>query len=427
MGSIRDTGAEGALMKMGGRYLGVVAAMCGLSMASVGLITNVAGIFFTPMAEEFGVMQGAASLTLTVANICVAFGGLATRKLTKMFPLRLLLVVGTCVLAGSTLATAFAPSVAMTYLFSATKGLAGGVIGFVLITYILNKWFVAQLGLVTSIAMGMSGLAGAVFTPVLSPVVEGAGWRAGMMLTAALMVALCLPAILLVPSTDPADAGLRPFGLADNKETVSAHSDKSKPVRIDKLVFAGVVVYAVLSAGVSAMPQHFPGFAEEMGLAATGAAMISACMVANTLGKIVMGWLCDKLGALVSICAYSVLVAVSIVVLLLFRTPGVFVVAAFFFGMCYSRATVGLTMMSREVFGKRGFGIVYPVASLGGAMSNAIFTSGIGYAFDLTGSYVTSLVALLGFLIVSVLLVFWCYRRSVSGAGLQQEPLPAEA
>ena len=32
-------------MKMQGRYLLVVAAMCGLSAATVGLITNVAGLF----------------------------------------------------------------------------------------------------------------------------------------------------------------------------------------------------------------------------------------------------------------------------------------------------------------------------------------------------------------------------------------------
>lgn len=59
-------------MKVTGRYLLVVATLCGLSAATVGLITNVAGLFFTPMADEFGVMKGTASMTLTIANICVA-------------------------------------------------------------------------------------------------------------------------------------------------------------------------------------------------------------------------------------------------------------------------------------------------------------------------------------------------------------------
>lgn len=409
-------------MKVGGRYLIVVACMCGLSMGTVGLLTNVAGLFFTPMAEEFGVMRGSASLTLTIANICVALGGLVTRRVTKAMPLRLMLLVTTAIMAGSSFLMALAPSMTLQYVLSATRGFAGGVMGFVLITYVLNKWFVAQLGLVTSIAMGFSGLAGALFTPIIQPVIEGSGWRAGMMLIAVLQAALCLPAVLLVPSTDPTDAGLRPFGLADNKETVSAHHDKSKPVKIDKLVYAGVVCYAVLASAATAMPQHFPGYAEEVGLAAaTGAGMISACMMANTAGKIVMGWMTDRMGALRSIAIYTVLVVASIAVLLVFRVPFAFAAAAFFFGLCYGRATVGLTMMCRELFGKRGSGIVYPVAALGTSISNAIFSSALGYAYDITGTYTLSLVVLLVLLVFSLVLTFWCYRRAVMGPGRAPE------
>lgn len=399
-------------MKIKGKHLAVVAAMCGLSAATVGLITNVAGLFFTPMATEFGIMKGAASLTLTISNICVALGGLATRRLTKLMPLRTLLIVGAAILAGSTLATAFVPSIGLAYVLAATKGLAGGVIGFVLITYVLNKWFAEQLGLVTSLAMGCSGLAGALFTPVVQPVVNGMGWRAGEVLVALLMVALCLPAILLVPSCDPEDAGLTPFGgkPAPSSASRTSHATKA-PIAIDKLLFAGAVLYAILSAAVSAMPQHFPGFAEEVGLSATvGAAMISVCMVANTLGKIVMGWLTDRVGARLSILAYTVLVCASIVALLLVHAPAAFIVAAFFFGLCYSRATVGLSMLCREVFGKRGFGIVYPVAALGCSFSNAVFSSAVGFAYDLTSGYTVSLVAFLVFLVASAAVMIWCYR-----------------
>ena len=405
-------------MKIGGKYLWVVVAMCGLSMATVGLLTNVAGLFFTPMAEEFGVMRGSVSLTLTIANTCVAVGGLATRRLTKMMPLRMVLLVATAIMAGSTFLMSLVPSMWLEYVLSATRGLAGGAIGFVLITYVLNKWFVAQLGLVTSIAMGFSGLAGAAFTPILQPVIDGMGWRAGMALIAAMQVALCLPAILLVPATDPTEAGLRPFGLADNKQTVSAHHDKSKPVKIDGMVYAGVVCYAVFAAAATAMPQHFPGYAEEVGLAAaTGAAMLSACMVANTAGKIVMGWMTDRIGALRSIVIYTALVSVAIVALLVLHVPIVFVAASFFYGLCYGRATVGLTMMCRELFGKRGSGIVYPVAALGTSISNAIFSAALGYAYDLTGSYATSLIALFVLLVGSVVLTLWCYRRAIMGTG----------
>ena len=406
-------------MGLGGRHLMVVAAMCGLAIATVGLTTNVAGLFFSPMADEFGVLKGQASLTLTISNVCVALGGLATRRLTKLVSWRTLVVSCTTALVASTAGIAQAPSIGLVYVLCALRGLTGGVIGFVLVTYVLNKWFVSQLGLMTSIAMGSSGLAGAIFCPVIQPVIDTLGWRAGQVVVAGLTLAFCLPAILVVPSADPLEAGLAPFGATPTDATPKSQGRKP-PVRVNHVIVAGVVLYAVLSAAVSAMPQHFPGFAEEVGLGTgIGAAMISASMVANTAGKILMGWLCDRIGAKASIMAYTALVGASIAALLLVHVSAAFVAAAFLFGLCYSRATVGLSMMCREVFGKRGFGVVYPVAALGCSLSNAVFSSAVGFAFDLTGGYTVSLVAFGAFLAGSAVLVAWCYanaRRAVVGA-----------
>ena len=406
-------------MGLGGRHLMVVAAMCGLAIATVGLTTNVAGLFFSPMADEFGVLKGQASLTLTISNVCVALGGLATRRLTKLVSWRTLVVSCTTALVASTAGIAQAPSIGLVYVLCVLRGLTGGVIGFVLVTYVLNKWFVSQLGLMTSIAMGSSGLAGAIFCPVIQPVIDTLGWRAGQVVVAGLTLAFCLPAILVVPSADPLEAGLAPFGATPTNATPKSQGRKP-PVRVNHVIVAGVVLYAVLSAAVSAMPQHFPGFAEEVGLGTgIGAAMISASMVANTAGKLLMGWLCDRIGAKASIMAYTALVGASIAALLLVHVSAAFVAAAFLFGLCYSRATVGLSMMCREVFGKRGFGVVYPVAALGCSLSNAVFSSAVGFAFDLTGGYTVSLVAFGAFLAGSAVLVAWCYanaRRAVLGA-----------
>lgn len=400
-------------MKNNGRYLAIVAAMCGLSAATVGLITNVAGLFFAPMAEEFGVLQGAASLTLTIANVCMAVGGLGTRRLTNLLPLRALLLLGVALLAGSTVVTALAPSMAVVYASFAVKGLAAGLIGFVLITLLLNKWFVAQLGIATSVAMGCSGLAGAIFSPIIQATVAGMGWRAGQLLVAALMVALTLPAILFVPAYDPTDAGLVAFGAGEGKTAgQSEASDPAGEVHLDKVVFAMVVVYSGLCAAVSALPQHFPGMAQAAGLGASvGATMISMCMITNTAGKILMGWLCDRIGARVSILAYTALTAAAIVVLLLVPAAGPYVAAALVSGLCYSPATVGLTMLCNELFGKRGAGVVYPVGAMACSLSNAVFSSVIGFAYDLTGGYVVMLIAFVAFLVCANVLVAWGYGR----------------
>ncbi len=44
-------------MKLKGAYLYVVIAMCGLSSATVGLITNLAGLFFTPLQRSLAICR----------------------------------------------------------------------------------------------------------------------------------------------------------------------------------------------------------------------------------------------------------------------------------------------------------------------------------------------------------------------------------
>ena len=79
-------------MKIKGRYLLILIAMSGLIATSVGLPTNVAGLFFTPVAEEFGILKGSVSMTLTICNIVFALGGLVAPKLLKEDKLKVLLI-----------------------------------------------------------------------------------------------------------------------------------------------------------------------------------------------------------------------------------------------------------------------------------------------------------------------------------------------
>ena len=50
-----------------GKYLMVLVSMCGLIAVSLGLLVNVSGLFFAPIAEELGVGRGEVSMTLTIS------------------------------------------------------------------------------------------------------------------------------------------------------------------------------------------------------------------------------------------------------------------------------------------------------------------------------------------------------------------------
>ena len=404
-------------MKIKGTYLLVLVAMCGLIASGVGLVTNVAGLFFDPVAQEIGVSKGQVSLMLTICNICFALGGMLTPALMKSRNPKPLLICATAVLAASTAALSLCHGIMIMYALCVLRGLAAGVIGMVFATTVLGNWFEEGLGLVTSIAFGCSGIAGAIFSPIMSGVIAGAGWRGGYLVTAVLTVLLNLPAILFLPAVEPSMCGQKALGAGSGAKSAKGTPQRKVGVgsvagnAISGVLFALVLAYSILCSGITALPQHFPGIAESFGLGATGATMLSLCMIANTGGKVLLGILVDKIGARLSILGYCVAVLVGLLLMLFVHGPISMVVAAVLFGLCYALATVGISMTARDVFGDANYTRVYPTFSLGGNFANAIFSSVIGFMYDFSGGYLLPLWVMLIMTVASAATIVVAYAK----------------
>ena len=400
--------------KIKGKYLLILAAMSGLIATSVGLVTNVAGLFFNGIAEEFEILKGTVSMTLTICNIVFALGGLAAPKLLKEERLKMLLIVGTALIAGSTALLAMCSNIYLMYILNAVRGFAGGVLGFVMVTMVINNWFQSNVGLATSIAMSCSGLAGALFSPIISSVIESGGWRTGYLFTAAVMVVLNLPAILFLPSLHPKTKNMVPLGYDPEakKEQTAETGEVKKASAVPAALFVLAVIYSFMACGATALPQHFPSIAGSYAMAASvGAMMLSICMVCNSAGKIVLGALADRFGSRMSLLLYSALTIGGAAVLLLVHAPAAMYVGAGLFGLTYSLGTVGVVMMTKDTFGLENYSRTYPKISLAGTIANALFSSVIGFMYDMSGNYVSTLLMMIVMLGLNTFIILKVYGR----------------
>lgn len=401
------------------RYLFVVVAMCGMIATSLGILTNVAGLFFTSVAEEFGSGMGAISLTLTICNFSYALAGMMAPKFITEKNFRFMLVAGTSVIAGATALMSAAGSIGVLYLLSALRGFAGGFLGMVLVTLVINNWFLEKNGLVTSIVTACSGLAGAGLSPVISSVISDMGWRRGYLFTALLVLLLNLPAMVLPIGLTPRAAGMEPFGRAD----LSVDSGGEEEVKNqDAVLLTMVLLFGFMASFVTAFPQHFPKLAASYSLtAATGAAMLSFCMMFNTAGKVLLGVLMDRIGTKRSLLLYGVCVIGALVVLLLGRSAVLATSGALVYGFSYAFAIVGGVMMTKELYGPAEYARVYPLVSLAITIANAAGSSLIGVFYDVTGTYTSTLLLLLAMMAAVVVIILAAYRRSV-----QKTPVAVE-
>ena len=394
-----------------GRYLMVLLAMCGLVASSIGIMTNTAGLFFKPIAEELGKETAAVNLTLTISNLAFAFAGLAAARFIGPKNFKPMLLVCTILSAGSTAALALCRSLPPLYALNAVRGFASGMIGSVLATTVLGYWFRTDTGLISSLALGCSGLIGALFNPILEAVMTAASWRTAYLVAAATVAVLNLPALLLPITFRPMEQKLeplqaRPKAAGSAKPVREPRSGNAKSVWV--IVFAACV--CAFGSFVAATPQMFKSLAASIDLEETGVIMATVAMIANIAGKFVFGWLTDRIGVKLSTLIWGTLVAGGVLLLTLVHVPAVMLVSAAMIGLIYSIPTVGAVMICRELFSPDRYTQVYPKLALAASAVNAIGYPIIGAIYDATGSYTGGLILVFALMIAAMASVIAVYR-----------------
>ena len=393
------------------KYLMVLLAMCGLVASSIGIMTNTAGIFLNPICAELGQETSAVNLTITLSNLLFAVAGVVSARMVGARNFKRMLIFCTAVFAGCTAGLALAHSLVPLYALNALRGFASGMIGSVLATTVLGYWFRTDTGLISSLALGCSGLIGAMFNPILETVIKGPGWRTAYLVAAAAIVALNLPAILLPISFRPMDANLEPLRAETDGRSGKAPTrpprtgDSRSPV-----VLAIILCLFAFLGFVNATPQLFKSLAISRDLEETGVLMMTVVLIANTGGKFLFGAMTDRLGVKVSVLIYGTAVSAGIALLRFVPVSGAMLVAAALMGLCYSIPTVGAVMICREMFSQERYTQVFPKLSLGVSAANALGYPLLGAMFDASGSYDGALMLVLGMMIVSLAGIVVVYR-----------------
>ncbi len=395
-------------------YWLVVIAGCGMIGTCLGLGVNVAGLFFSPIAKDFNVGRGSVSATLMVYNLIQAFTGLAAPASLRRFGLKKMVIFGTVIQAVTTFLLSVSPNVLVLMILNGIRGFASGLIGTVTVTVMINYWFNKNNGLMTSIAMGFSGLAAALLSPILSGIIANAGWRTGYMVLALITVLFNLPAILFPIALKPDYKYMEPYG--GRKETSSEVTGSQSDLSISAVMLVILMVYTGCAAAASALPQHFSGIAESYGMLQTGALMVSACMISNTAGKILLGTLIDRFGAKLSISIYAAVIVCGALLIVISRSSVILIAAAAIYGLCYSMGTVSTAMLTREMFGPAKYSRVYPKLAMATTISNAVFTTVVGMLYDMSGTYSTVILFLGCLIVLAFCMVQLAYARKAKMA-----------
>jgi MFS transporter, OFA family, oxalate/formate antiporter len=269
----------------------------GLSM-NIALGTLYAwSVFVTPLEAQFGWKRAETSMVFTIAaTVLAASFAVAGRIQDKFGPLPCSLAGGILVSLGFYLCS-FATSLNYLYLCFAIWGLGNGF-GYSTPIPVMAKWFPDRRGLAVGLAVGGYGAGSAIFGPLAQlKLIPSYGLPATFRILSAIIFVMTMVGALLLRNPP---AGYRPKGWSPAEAKSEAMTRQFTPremLRTPSFYLMWIAYALGCSAGLMVISQLVP-FAKSVGTAAAAVSTMTLVVGAfgNASGRILSGWMSDRLG-----------------------------------------------------------------------------------------------------------------------------------
>ena len=359
-------------------------------------------VFFTPLIQEFGWSRTALSGVFSIARMQAGIAGpLAGMAIDRWGP-RIMMIVGFFMVSiGFFLLSRVDSLIAFYVIFIAFLSIGTGFSASPPVGASLANWFVRRRGLAMGLLMCGGGVGGFMATG-LGVLINNYGWRTTMDIIAVVILVTGLPASLVIrhkpqpfgwlPDGDRSPAAMPAGKQAAAPKPREEYSFKPREALGTRTFFMLSIIFGLRHLTTSGALVHLPALMVDRGYSLEVAAAIAGLVALTSIpGRLLCGWLADRMDQRYVFAGCFALLSFSLEVLSLGTTPIHLVIFVVGYGVSYGGA-VPLTMsMVAYYFGNRWYGTIYGLsqfAMMWGAIAGPLVA---GYGYDTTGSYEVAL------------------------------------
>jgi sugar phosphate permease len=372
----------------------------------VGLALYGLPFYYDFMVTDFGwsrtqVTSGNAISKLTVGPL---FGFLAGWIVDRFGPRRLMMA-GIVMAGAALIGLAHMTALWMFYVFYLFNAL-GYVCGGPLPNQVLlSRWFDKSRGKAMGFAYLGIGIGGYLVNKLSPQLVDAFGWRGALQVLGILIVVLALPLAYFVRD-EPDDAGPARSGLPP----VAPIGDLFR-----NPAFYLLAIGSMCSIGaVGGTNQHLKLFLslDQHFSQRDAASVISTVLACSIAGRLLMGWLADRIARKHVMLLIYLLIAASIPLLFIAQSQAALYAFAVIFGLGLGGEYMIIPLMAAELFGVKVLGRLLGVILTADGVAEATCPMLVGYLRDVTGSYRTGFVLLIAVALSGTLAIAFLPRRS---------------
>lgn len=380
-----------------------VAATSFLALFSiVGLALYGLPLYYDFMVKEFGWSRTLVTSGNALSKFLIGplFGFIAGWVIDRFGPRRLMLA-GILMAGGALIGLSHMSALWMFYffyLFNALGYVCGGPLPN---QVLLSQWFDKARGKAMGFAYLGIGIGGAV-VPLLSFwLTQRFGWRGALQALGMLIIVVAFPMAYFI------------------KEKKSTQSEPPPPVGnvLRQPAFYLLALGSFCSIGaVGGTNQHLKLFLslDQHYTQGDAATIISLVLSFSIIGRLLMGWLADHAPKKYVMLLIYFLVASSIPLLFFASSREVMYLFAAVFGIGLGGEYLIIPLMAAELFGVRVLGRIMGVVLTADGVAEAVSPMLIGYLRDVTGSYQTGFMLLVGIALVGAAAISMLPRKQVA-------------
>lgn len=388
------------------------------SVYQTGLFNEAVTIFGTEVAKSqlalaFTICSGVAPIPM------IAGSGL---QKTLKGP-RNVVWLGGILFAAGLILTSFISSLGMLYV---TYGLFCGFgIAFAYGITIGNtvRFFPDKRGLIAGISTAAYGAGSIIFPPIMQKLIAASGVMATFRILGVFYGIVIIIAAWFIsepPEGWVPEGWTPPAAAAGSGNSMMVQKDW-KQMLADGRFYVMIVVFTIFATGGLMVVSQGSPMAQAIGGvdAATAATVVSIIAVGNTGGRVLWGWISDRIGRYPALIAMAVIVAVSGFALSASTESGsllIFVVFAMLIAMCYGGSMGVYPALTADAFGLKHNGVNYGIMFIGFALGGYIGPILANNLFDSTGSYSTPLLAV-GIMAAAALILILILNKIQKRAG----------
>ena len=383
-----------------------VAATGFLSLFSlVGIMFYGLPFFYDFWVTDFGWSRATVTSGNALAKIIIGplFGFLAGWIIDRFGPRRLMLsgiVFGGIALIGLSMMTSLW-QLYIFYMFNALGYMCGGPLPN---QVLISRWFDKARGKAMGIAYLGIGVGGMLVPQIARWLNLKFGWHEALMILGIIMIAIAFPMAWFVKEN--------PEGASHPK-----HAESKVPFRniLKSWPFYLLVIGSMCSIGaVAGTSQNLKlFFSIDLKYSQEQAAnVLSIVLGASIIGRLLMGWLADRIQKKFVMILIYILVAISIPLLYFASVPGVVYVFAFIFGVALGGDYMIIPLMAAELFGVKVMGRVMGLVITVDGLAEAFAPWLAAWLRDRSGSYANGFAALIILAVIGTIAVALLPRRT---------------